>query len=168
MFALTNIRNTWYINTVLQLLASFDFLYHELEQAEVNHVSSKSTFIFIKPLQCIHTLSQKLPLLTQSSFVIIGPAVEGDLKEFFVDVILNIEKCWSDYFVIHIKKTYKLWLELLAQIIQYKWWSTLNEYSYWIIADTFSECHTIGGSRGGARDAPPLWVQILSFSCSFW
>ena len=26
-----------------------------------------------------------------------------------------------------------------------------------------------GGSKGGARDArPPLGVQILSFSCSFW
>ena len=28
---------------------------------------------------------------------------------------------------------------------------------------------SIGGSKGGARDArPPLGVQILSFSCSFW
>ena len=26
---------------------------------------------------------------------------------------------------------------------------------------------TIGGSKGGARDAPPPRVQILSFSCSF-
>ena len=25
----------------------------------------------------------------------------------------------------------------------------------------------IGGSRGSARDATPLWVQVLSFSCSF-
>ena len=27
---------------------------------------------------------------------------------------------------------------------------------------------TIGGSEGSARDARPLWVHILSFSCSFW
>ena len=28
--------------------------------------------------------------------------------------------------------------------------------------------HSIGGSKGGARDTrPPLGVQILSFSCSF-
>ena len=27
--------------------------------------------------------------------------------------------------------------------------------------------HAIGGSKGDARDVPPLGVQILSFSCSF-
>ena len=27
--------------------------------------------------------------------------------------------------------------------------------------------HCIGGSKGGARDAPPMGVPILSFSCSF-
>ena len=30
-----------------------------------------------------------------------------------------------------------------------------------------STCNTIGGSKGGTRDARPLWVQILSFSCRF-
>ena len=42
---------------------------------------------------------------------------------------------------------------------------------YLAVADTVT-CVIIGGSkvgRGAARDArPPLGVQILSFSCSFW
>ena len=34
---------------------------------------------------------------------------------------------------------------------------------------TFIPLFTIGGSKGGRQGrAPPLWVQILSFSCSFW
>ena len=37
------------------------------------------------------------------------------------------------------------------------------------VEKSFSVCHVIGRSKGGgARDAPPLWVQIVLFSCSFW
>ena len=43
-----------------------------------------------------------------------------------------------------------------------------NKYCVLIIQYfSFSIIISIGGSEGGARDAPP-GVQILSFSCSFW
>ena len=40
--------------------------------------------------------------------------------------------------------------------------------SYWQSQGPFEGYQTIGGSKGGARDAPPPGVQILSFLCSFW
>ena len=46
-------------------------------------------------------------------------------------------------------------------------WTRLQYLSFCFDQISTRDAH-IGGSKGGARDASPLGVQILSFSCSFW
>ena len=48
-------------------------------------------------------------------------------------------------------------------------WNTIFVFLLSYLKVPFSFCTTTsGGSKGGARDARPLGVQILSISCSFW